>query len=185
VTIPVIIDLSADRSDLIEGAAGLLYESFRDLTPAWPDMSSARNEVQASLESGKISRVMLDTEEQVIGWVGAMPHYDGHVWELHPLMVAEVHRSNGYGRTLVQDIEAIVSTHGAMTLWVGADDEIDATSLAGVDLYDDIPGAIRDIKNLKHHPYEFYMRMGFRVVGVMPDANGRGKPDIFLAKRVE
>jgi len=29
------------------------------------------------------------------------------------------------------------------------------------------------------------MRLGFRVVEVMPDANGRGKPDSFLAKRVD
>ena len=183
-TSPAIIDLSADRSNLIEGAARLLYESFRELTLAWPDMPSARNEVLASLESGKISRVMLDTEEKVAGWVGAMPHYDGNVWELHPLVVAESCRNRGYGRALVADIEAIVSARGALTLWLGSDDEIEATSLAGVDLYDDIPGAIRNVKSSKGHPYEFYKRLGFRIVGVMPDANGRGKPDIFLAKRV-
>jgi aminoglycoside 6'-N-acetyltransferase I len=27
------------------------------------------------------------------------------------------------------------------------------------------------------HPYEFYMKIGFSIVGVMPDANGVGKPD--------
>jgi len=179
-----IVDLPADRSDLLEQTARLLYESFRDLTPAWPDMESARREVSLSLEDGKICRVMLDDDGEVIGWVGAMPHYDGHVWELHPLVVAESRRNKGYGRALVADLEAIVSARGALTLWLGSDDEINATSLSGVDLYDDIPGAIRNVKNVKGHPYEFYTRLGFRIVGVMPDANGRGKPDIFLAKRV-
>jgi aminoglycoside 6'-N-acetyltransferase I len=183
--IPDIIELSVDRKDLMEQAAKLLYQSFADLTPAWPDMQAAREEVLDSLAEGKISRVMLDSDGRVIGWVGAQPHYDGHVWELHPLVVAESRRKQGLGRTLVEDIEAIVSDRGALTLWVGSDDEINATSLGGVDLYDDIPGAIRNVKNFKGHPYEFYTRLGFRIVGVMPDANGRGKPDIFLAKRVD
>ena len=43
---------------------------------------------------------------------------------------------------------------------------------------------MRSIRNLRDHPYEFYLRVGFRIAGVLPDANGRGKPDIFLAKRV-
>jgi len=28
------------------------------------------------------------------------------------------------------------------------------------------------------------MRCGYRLVGVMPDANGYGKPDLYLAKRL-
>lgn len=182
--IPEIVDLSAERRDSREQAARLLYESFADLTPSWPDMQAAREEVSLTLLSEKISRVMLDDDGAVIGWAGAEPHYDGHVWELHPLVVAVSHRKKGYGRALVEDIEAIVSQRGALTLWVGSDDEINATSLSGVDLYDDIFSAIRNVKNFKGHPYEFYTRLGFRIVGVMPDANGRGKPDIFLAKRV-
>ena len=40
------------------------------------------------------------------------------------------------------------------------------------------------VRNLRGHPYEFYQRCGFTIVGVVPDANGLGKPDILLAKRV-
>ena len=34
------------------------------------------------------------------------------------------------------------------------------------------------------HPAGFYMRQGFEIVGLIPDANGPGKPDILMAKRV-
>jgi aminoglycoside 6'-N-acetyltransferase I len=40
-------------------------------------------------------------------------------------------------------------------------------------------------KRLVVHPYEFYKKVGFTIVGVLPDANGFGKPDIFMAKRVK
>jgi hypothetical protein len=32
--------------------------------------------------------------------------------------------------------------------------------------------------------YEFYQKQGYVIVGVMPDANGLGKPDILMAKSV-
>jgi aminoglycoside 6'-N-acetyltransferase I len=38
--------------------------------------------------------------------------------------------------------------------------------------------------NLRGHPYAFYQKIGFVIVGVMPDANGLGKPDIYMAKRI-
>lgn len=85
---------------------------------------------------------------------------------------------------MVQDLEDLVGQRGALTLWAGSDDENEETSLGGADLYADIPGSIQGIQNLRGHPYEFYLKVGFRIVGIMPDANGRGKPDIFLAKRV-
>jgi aminoglycoside 6'-N-acetyltransferase I len=43
---------------------------------------------------------------------------------------------------------------------------------------------VTHIKNLKRHPYEFYQKLGYVIVGVMPDANGLGLPDILMAKSV-
>jgi aminoglycoside 6'-N-acetyltransferase I len=43
---------------------------------------------------------------------------------------------------------------------------------------------IKNIRNIKNHPYEFYQKMGYTIVGICPDANGFGKPDIYMAKRV-
>jgi aminoglycoside 6'-N-acetyltransferase I len=34
------------------------------------------------------------------------------------------------------------------------------------------------------HPLTFYRRHGYRIVGVLPDVNGPGRPDILMAKRL-
>jgi aminoglycoside 6'-N-acetyltransferase I len=180
-----ILDLDPTRTDLVEQTARLLLEAFRERTPSWPDLASALAEVHESLEPGKVSRVMVDEAGQVIGWIGGQPQYDGHVWELHPLVVAEAWRGRGFGRALVADLERQVAERGGLTLWLGADDENVETSLGGVDLYGDVPGALQRAAGRRPHPLGFYARLGFTLVGVLPDANGRGKPDIFLAKRIE
>jgi aminoglycoside 6'-N-acetyltransferase I len=56
------------------------------------------------------------------------------------------------------------------------------TSLSGVDLFTNVLEAIATIQNFKGHPYAFYQKLGFVIVGVLPDANGLGKPDILMAK---
>jgi aminoglycoside 6'-N-acetyltransferase I len=179
-----IIDLRLDTEDLIEQAALLLLDAFRNRTEDWQTVESARQEVLASLAPDQISRVLVDESGIARGWIGAVPTYGGRVWEVHPLVVSGLHRRRGIGRALIQDLEPLVAARGALTLWAGSDDESNDTTLGGMDLYPDIPGAIRDVRNLRNHPYEFYLRLGFRIAGVLPDANGRGKPDIFLAKRV-
>jgi aminoglycoside 6'-N-acetyltransferase I len=34
------------------------------------------------------------------------------------------------------------------------------------------------------HALTFYRRHSYWIVGVLPDANGAGRPDIFMAKRL-
>jgi aminoglycoside 6'-N-acetyltransferase I len=180
-----IADLAGLGEQAIRRAAELLVVGFAEHWPdSWPDVDSALAEVREALEPGKVCRAAVSDEGELLGWVGGIPGYDGNVWELHPLVVTPARHGQGVGRALVQDLEQQVRERGALTLWVGSDDEDGMTSLAGVDLYDDLPGHLARIRNLKGHPFEFYRKCGFVVAGVVPDANGRGKPDILMAKRL-
>lgn len=179
-----IINLRADEQELIEQIAILLVDGFKDhWADAWTNIDSARQEVYESLATDRISRVAID-DGKVLGWIGGIKQYDGNVWELHPLVVHREYRGKKIGSALVADLENQARARGGITLWVGTDDEDQMTSLANVNLYPHVWKHISKITNFRHHPYEFYQKLGFVIVGVMPDANGLGKPDIFMAKRL-
>jgi aminoglycoside 6'-N-acetyltransferase I len=177
-------DLRPDDEGLITQIAAMMVAAFRDHTPSWPDLPSALEEVRESFAADRISRVALDDEGNAIGWIGGIRQYDGNVYELHPLVVDPARQRQGIGRALVADLEDQARGRGAHTLWLGTDDEDGRTSLSGVDLYPDVWEHVQQIRNPGRHPYAFYQKCGFVIVGVMPDANGPGKPDIFMAKRV-
>lgn len=180
-----IVNLEPHNEPAIQQAAALLVEGFREHWPqAWPDLDSALAEARASLGPDRISRVAVGDDGTILGWIGAIQQYDGHVWELHPLVVRPDCQGQGLGRALVTDLEAQVRARGGLTLWLGTDDEDNMTSLAGVNLYPNVVEHLANIRNLRGHPYEFYQKLGFTIIGVMPDANGPGKPDIFMAKSV-
>ncbi|MDX1417725.1 MAG: GNAT family N-acetyltransferase [Candidatus Promineifilaceae bacterium] len=180
-----IIDLTLDAKDLIRQIAEMTHLAFRVHWPhAYPDIDSALQDVHDSLESGRISRVALLEPGKAVGWAAAQAQYYDTGWELHPLVVHPDFQKQGIGRSLVMDLEAECRRQGAVTLFLGSDDEDNSTSLGGRDLYPDILQSIAQIKNLKGHPYEFYQKIGFVITGIIPDANGLGKPDIILSKRL-
>lgn len=180
-----IIDLYSENRNAIQQVATLLVEGFRANWPnAWPNLDAALEEVQASMAEDRISRIAIDSNNNILGWIGGISQYNGNVWELHPLIVGLDYQRQGIGKALVADLEEEVKKRGGITLWVGTDDENNLTSLGGVNLYDNLWERLAKIQNLRGHPYEFYQKCGFAIVGVMPDANGVGKPDIFMAKRI-
>ncbi|HEY9637091.1 MAG TPA: GNAT family N-acetyltransferase [Coleofasciculaceae cyanobacterium] len=180
-----IIDLHPEAETVIQQAAALLVEGFQEhWSNAWPDLDSALAEVQELFVTDRISRVAVDDTGTVLGWIGGIRHYNGNVWELHPLVVRSDCRGKGIGRALVTDLEEQVRERGGFTLWLGTDDEDDMTTLSGVNLYPNVFEHIATIENLRGHPFEFYQKCGFVIVGVIPDANGLGKPDIYMAKSV-
>ncbi len=180
-----IIDLQPENDEAIRQAAALLVEGFKEHWPnAWPDLDAALIEVHEMLAPGRICRVAVDGDGTVMGWIGGIEQYRGNVWELHPLVVRPDHQGNGIGRALVTDLEEQVRARGAITITLGTDDEDNMTTLSGIDLYPNVREHLANIRNLRGHPYEFYMKLGYVITGVIPDANGLGKPDILMSKRV-
>jgi aminoglycoside 6'-N-acetyltransferase I len=155
------------------------------LTACFPHcfVDGAMDEVEKCLSSDRIA-LMAIADGRLTGFVGAAPHYGVTGWELHPLAVFPEFQGQGIGKALVRALEAEVLKKGGITLYLGTDDEFDKTSLSKVDLYDRLWERIASIRNLKKHPYEFYQKQGFQIVGVLPDVNGFGKPDIYMAKRL-
>jgi aminoglycoside 6'-N-acetyltransferase I len=180
-----IADFQVAETDAQEQAAQLLVEGFAEHWPrAWPDMDAAKRTVRDEFAKGGICRVALDTTGGVLGWTSAEPIYDGYVWELNIIVVRPSMQRMGIGRALVEDMEEQVRERGGLTIWLCSDDEDDMTSLAGVDLFPDPLEHLARISDRKGHPFGFYLKLGFSIAGVLPDANGLGKPDIFLAKSV-
>ncbi|BAU40733.1 GNAT family N-acetyltransferase [Leptolyngbya sp. O-77] len=177
-------DLQPDDTALIQQLAAMLVDAFGRMEHGWRTLPSALAEVEESLAGDRLSRVAVLPSGEVIGWIGAIAQYRGSAWELHPLVVQRNWRRRGVGRSLVQDLEQQAAAKGGHTLYLGTDDELGQTSLFGVDLYCDPFQHIAQIRNPGNHPYKFYQKMGFQIVGVLPDVNGPGKPDILMAKRL-
>jgi aminoglycoside 6'-N-acetyltransferase I len=181
-----IISLLPTNETLISQAAQLLMDAFREHWPeAWPIVDEGMKEVHEMLEPERICRAAIDDAGNLLGIIGGIPQYDGHVWELHPLAVQPTKQGQGIGRALVEDFEEQVRSRGGLTITLGSDDEDNMTSLSNVDLFENTWEKIQNIRNVKGHPFEFYQKLGYVITGVVPDANGIGKPDILMSKRVK
>jgi aminoglycoside 6'-N-acetyltransferase I len=179
-----IITVSISDTEMVEQMAHLLTTGFGAVAPdAWRTLEEARDAVRTVVDAG-FARAALDDGGYVIGWVGGLPQYHGNVWELHPLVVGAAAQGRGVGRTLVLDLEEQVRARGGLTVLLGSDDQTNLTTLSDVDLYHNLPAKLAGAEGSRPHALEFYRKLGYTIIGVVPDANGRGKPDIILGKRV-
>ena len=152
------------------------------LPQGWPTLAQAMETVKG-LDIPQNSILAITEGDDVIAWGGIMPDYDGHVFEIHPLVVRADKRGSGVGAMLITALENVARVRSGLTIMLGCDDETFATSLSGCDLYDGLPDKMERFDS-GSHATGFYRRMGYTVIGVIPDANGKGKPDILMAKRL-
>lgn len=175
-----IIQLSNNQK-YIKQCSDLIFNNFDTII----DMDTAINTVQKSLDNTKINLIAIDERNEVIGWICGIENYNIHIWEIQPLVIRNDYQHKGLGSLLLSEFEKEVFLRKGITIILGIQDENHETSLSNVNIYDNTLKKIKKIKNLKHNSYEFYLKNGFSIVGVIPDSNGIGKPDILMAKRVK
>jgi len=158
-----------------------------DVFPIWmPTFEKALYEVaERWREEADAVFIAALRNDEVIGWCGLLSHNNGRVYEVHPLAVRSDWQRKGVGSSLLSEVTKIACEKGGLTLWLSASDDKHGgeTSLANVDLYDDLPRLINEF-SAGTHQAAFYLKHGFKIVGVMPDQYGIGKPSISFSKRL-
>jgi aminoglycoside 6'-N-acetyltransferase I len=162
-------------------AARVLADAFADRPGSFD--GKFKEEVDTFFVDDDRDAIAALEDDVLVGWVGCIETYD-HAWELHPLAVDPSVQRGGIGTALVRALEARLRAEGVLTLYLGTDDEFGGTNLYGVDLFPDVAGKIATLAETSGHPFAFYQKLGYEVVGLIPDANGFGKPDIMMAKRL-
>lgn len=178
---PAFCNLS-DSESWINQASDMLTRVFSGLGfDSWPNIDSAHSEVLECIAKPNLCIGIYDND-RLLGWVGLRPMYNT-TWEMHPLVVDTPYQHQGIGRMLVAELEKQAQSQGVTGIVLGSDDEHFKTSLSNTHLTpDNLFDQIQNIQNLNHHPFEFYQKLGYHIVGVIPDANGPNKPDILMWK---
>ncbi len=177
-------DFSELADAQLREAARILRQALAHMPSAYNDAGEAEAEVRSFLDDpSRFALAALDGD-RLLGWIGGIRENYSHAYELHPLVVDPQKQRRGIGSALVAALEAKSRAEGAITLYLGTDDDFGGTSLFGGDLYPDVLSKAAQLAPTGAHPSTFYRRLGFEVVGIIPDANGFGRPDILMGKRI-
>lgn len=137
------------------------------------------------LLKGKNRLFIAEESERVIAFVGVLRHVFPYAYQIEPLIVKEPFRGQGVGGRLLELIEFKLKDEGVRTLFITGPDTTGETSLYNKDLFDG-EGIVHHLSTVDygHEALSFYTKRGYQVSGVIPEANGAGKPEIMLAKRI-
>lgn len=180
-----IVDFGALDPARHADAARILRDALAHLPSAYGAPGEAEAEVALRRADGDWLGLAALEGERLVGWIGAIRTYS-HGWEIHPLVVAPDRQRRGIGAALLAALEARARSEGVLTLFLGSDDDYGGTSLFGRDLWPDVVSHVAATEaTTRGHALTFYGRHGYQVVGLLPDVNGAGRPDILLAKQLK
>jgi aminoglycoside 6'-N-acetyltransferase I len=169
-------DLASLGGDQIAEAARILREAIAG--PSYKRPGEAEAEVATFLgEDPERFALAAVNEGRLLGWIGGVRAYS-HSLELHPLVVDPALHRQGVGRRLVAALETRAAEEGFLAIHLGTDDEVGGTNLFGAAVFPDALAKLAAIKpTTLGHPFFFYRKLGYEPVGLIPHANGFGKPE--------
>lgn len=176
--------LRADEAARITAVQALLRDAFAD--GPFGDPAHARFIIDSSFGAYRASRLAV-LGGRPVGWASLQWGKGWGCLKVLWLAVAPEVQRCGIGRALLDDAARIGRAQGCVTLTLTTGDdhpERAFTTLGRRDLWGDPLGAAAAVETTESHPLDFYRTLGFRVCGVLPDANGPGKPEIMLAKPI-
>ncbi|MDP3746168.1 MAG: GNAT family N-acetyltransferase [Phenylobacterium sp.] len=176
-----IVDFPALTNDQRAQAAQVMRAGFAPIGAYQGEAADA--EVTTFFEDPDRFALAALIEGVVVGFVGGIDSYPKAV-ELHPMVVDPAHQAKGVGAALLAALEARAAAMGKLTVYLGTDDEIGGTSLFAAEVFPGALAKLAAIEPTSGHAFFFYRRHGYEPVGLIPDANGYGKPDLLMAKRV-
>ena len=148
----------------------------------WPAAEIARSVVNTLLAPNRICLCAHDETRDVVDCgrpAGSRRDSMGDArWWSNPI------RGRGIGRRLVKALRKEAASRGALTVILGTDDLSSSTSLSDVNLFTNTGDKISNVVCRGKHPYVFFRKCGYKVIRVIPDANGTGKPDILMGKSI-
>lgn len=178
-----LVPLAELSSAELEALAQLTLPAAQGHVADWlANIEAARAEIADAIGDDKIALVLRDGDRPV-AWIAA-GHDWGAIWEIHPVIVAVDAQGRGHGQRLVREVERLAADAGARTMALSTSDTVGATSLAGADLYADVAGHLARFTVHRPHAAAFWLRMGYTLVGVTPDAEGPGQPSLSFACRL-
>ena len=173
--------LGQEDAALLRGVADLLVIAFPTLYAG--DVTRALADVVQFAPEDR-SLVARDSEGTPIGWL-RMEHFKRQVSaEIKLVAVHPTRRRQGVGRTLVMAAEERMRAIGCVTMLATVGDTRGRTNLYGVNVIEDAPRLLTHFACHANHPAGFFLNIGYRLVGLLPDAYGPGKHDLTLARRI-
>lgn len=166
----------------IRNIAVLLQASFRALP--WQDEEETVRAVSEWFGQRRAHVTAYD-DGSLVGYATAAPMDGFDIWRMDWMAVAPEYRGRGLGVAVLRRLEQHAHSEGARTFLtsVGDDGAMASTSLWGKNLFEpDVLHHLGQLQELRPYALGFYRHAGYSVVGVLPDANGPGMPEILLAR---